>query len=56
MNSLILIDGYSLLFRAYYGCSEKLVNKNNISVGGIYVFIQQLKWLIEPALTSPHCL
>ena len=47
LNTLILIDGYSLLFRDYYGCKEKLTNKKGLPVGGIYVFIQQLKWIID---------
>lgn len=46
MKKLLLIDGYSVLFRAYHGMPD-LIDKNGTHVGAIYGFITMLVRILK---------
>ena len=47
MNKLILIDGNSLLFRAYFAMMRPMVNSKGVHTQGIFAFINMLNKIIN---------
>lgn len=47
MNRVVLIDGHSLLFRAYHALPKTFTDKNGQPVGAIYGFVSMLVRIVE---------
>ncbi len=50
---LVIVDGSSLFFRAYYAVPQML-SQDNYPVGALYGFIQSLKFVLRRVLSKKH--